>query len=98
MVDKETGTKANIIVTNHISYLDILALMSYHETIPSFVSKKEVLSVPLFGWKSRIWQCLYVDRFAPAGGGVASQIDLRAKSLGLFSIIVIIITIIKNNN
>ena len=95
----ETGERANIIVTNHVSYLDILAMMAYNETIPAFVSKKEVQKVPLFGWKSKIWQCIYVDRNAEKGMGVASQINTRATSFGLFFnffliISVLIITII----
>ena len=84
MVCKETGQKANILTTNHSSYFDIFLLMISAADVPAFVAKAEVQKVPLIGWKSRIWQCLYVDRFAQKSEGVATKIIERSSNYGLF--------------
>lgn len=65
----ETGERANLIVCNHSSYMDIFLLMHTYKECPAFVAKKEVANVPFFGWLSRMWQCIFVDRFASEKGG-----------------------------
>jgi len=76
MVDKATGERANLIVSNHVSYMDILLLMTNSDDVPGFVSKVEVKKIPIIGWYSQCWQCLYVDRTVE--GGVTSLIQKRA--------------------
>jgi 1-acyl-sn-glycerol-3-phosphate acyltransferase len=76
MVDPETGEQANIIISNHVSYMDILLLMTNSSVVPGFVSKVEVKKIPIIGWYSQCWQCLYVDRTVE--GGLTSKIIERA--------------------
>jgi 1-acyl-sn-glycerol-3-phosphate acyltransferase len=59
-----TGTPrpgANLIVANHISWLDILAI---HAAVPQarFVSKADVLAWPLLGWLIRNAGTLFIER------------------------------------
>jgi 1-acyl-sn-glycerol-3-phosphate acyltransferase len=59
-----TGTArpgANLIVANHISWLDILAI---HAALPHarFVSKADVLAWPLLGWLIRNAGTLFIER------------------------------------
>ena len=49
-----------LIVANHVSYLDIVALSSVVRC--AFVAKKEVASWPLFGLYARIGATIFVDR------------------------------------
>jgi len=80
---KKTGKKANIIVGNHSSYLDIFLLMTASEDVPGFVAKAEVQKVPFFGWISHFWRCIYVYRAGSSGAkSVTEQIQERAVSLG----------------
>jgi len=62
------GNHSNIYVVNHSSWIDILVLMATAETIPSFVAKKSVENIPIFGYDSKAWQCIYVDRLAHKEG------------------------------
>lgn len=49
-----------LLVSNHLSYLDILVLVSLTPAV--FVSKSEVKSWPVFGWFARLAGTLFVDR------------------------------------
>ena len=49
-----------LIVSNHVSYLDILALSTAATT--AFVSKKEVADWPLFGALAKMGATIFVDR------------------------------------
>ena len=51
---------AGLLVCNHLSYLDILVLVTITPAV--FVSKSEVRNWPVFGWFSRLAGTLYVDR------------------------------------
>lgn len=65
--------KANIITMNHVSHLDILIMMGVcYDGIPSFVAKRGVQNAPLIGYKSMVWQGLYVDNRAGAPGSSPS--------------------------
>lgn len=83
--------KANIIVMNHVSHFDILMMMAVcHDGIPSFVAKRAVQGAPIFGYKSMVWQCLYVDNRtgnAP-GGNLAQKIAERAANHELNPILI----------
>eukprot|EP01096_Ripella_sp_DP13-Kostka_P007782 TRINITY_DN2865_c0_g1_i1.p1 TRINITY_DN2865_c0_g1~~TRINITY_DN2865_c0_g1_i1.p1 ORF type:complete len:335 (+),score=129.20 TRINITY_DN2865_c0_g1_i1:36-1007(+) len=67
LVSKDGLHRANVIVSNHVSWIDIYLLMTTGEEIPGFVSKVEVKKVPLIGWQSQLWQCIYVDRSQKVG-------------------------------
>ncbi len=49
-----------LLVCNHLSYLDVLALASLTPAV--FVAKREVKSWPVFGWFARLAGTLFVDR------------------------------------
>src|SRR2546428_704839 len=49
-----------LIVSNHVSYLDIIALSTV--TSCAFVSKKEVAAWPIFGLYARLGGTVFVDR------------------------------------
>jgi len=83
--------KANIIVMNHVAHFDILVMMALcHDGIPSFVAKRGVQSVPLFGYKSMVWQGLYVDNRSgnAPGGNLAQKIAERASNHDLNPILI----------
>jgi 1-acyl-sn-glycerol-3-phosphate acyltransferase len=50
-----------IIVSNHLSYLDI-PVIGAHVNHSVFVAKKDVAGWPLFGWLARLQDTIFVDR------------------------------------
>lgn len=52
--------QSGLLVCNHLSYLDILVLVSLTPAV--FVSKSEVKNWPVFGWFARLAGTLFVDR------------------------------------
>jgi 1-acyl-sn-glycerol-3-phosphate acyltransferase len=52
--------KSGLLVSNHLSYLDILAISSVTPAV--FVSKAEVRSWPLFGWFAAIGGTVFINR------------------------------------
>ncbi|MGC3957107.1 MAG: 1-acyl-sn-glycerol-3-phosphate acyltransferase [Verrucomicrobiota bacterium] len=52
--------QTGLLVSNHLSYLDILVLVSLTPAV--FVSKAEVKNWPVFGWFARLAGTLFVDR------------------------------------
>jgi lyso-ornithine lipid O-acyltransferase len=52
--------KAGLLFSNHLSYLDVLAISSVTPAV--FVSKAEVRKWPLFGWFAKIAGTVFVDR------------------------------------
>jgi len=52
--------KRGLLFTNHLSYLDVLAISSVTPAV--FVSKAEVRHWPLFGWFATIAGTVFVDR------------------------------------
>ncbi|MEK7780789.1 MAG: 1-acyl-sn-glycerol-3-phosphate acyltransferase [Verrucomicrobiota bacterium] len=52
--------QAGLLVSNHLSYLDILVLVSLTPAV--FVSKSEVKNWPVFGWFASLAGTLFVDR------------------------------------
>lgn len=71
------GDRPCAIVSNHISYLDILYHMS--SSFPSFVAKQSVSQMPLVGLLSKCMGCLYVQREGktPNSKGVSSIVTQR---------------------
>jgi 1-acyl-sn-glycerol-3-phosphate acyltransferase len=49
-----------LLVSNHLSYLDILVLSALTPSI--FVAKRDVKSWPIFGWFARLGGTLFADR------------------------------------
>ena len=52
--------KRGLLISNHLSYLDILAISSVTPAV--FVSKAEVRHWPLFGWFAKIAGTVFVER------------------------------------
>jgi 1-acyl-sn-glycerol-3-phosphate acyltransferase len=59
---------AGALITNHLSYLDIVILASIHPCV--FVSKREVATIPIVGWMTTRSGTVYVER---GHGGSALQ-------------------------
>ncbi len=55
--------KSYIIVANHQSMADIIILQAYVKLTIKWIMKKELESIPLFGFACKKLGCIYVDRF-----------------------------------
>ncbi|CAH8330196.1 unnamed protein product [Eruca vesicaria subsp. sativa] len=77
--DKEEPERPGVIVSNHVSYLDILYHMS--ASFPSFVAKRSVGKLPLVGLISKCLGCVYVQREAksPDFKGVSGTVNDRVR-------------------
>lgn len=60
-----------LIVSNHLSYLDILVLSSVTPAV--FVSKADVRRWPVFGWLSMLGGTLYIERERRTHVGVVNR-------------------------
>ncbi|KAL1205591.1 Lysophospholipid acyltransferase LPEAT1 [Cardamine amara subsp. amara] len=77
--DEEEPERPGAIVSNHVSYLDILYHMS--ASFPSFVAKRSVGKLPLVGLISKCLGCVYVQREAksPDFKGVSGTVNERVR-------------------
>ncbi|KAE9603578.1 putative plasmalogen synthase [Lupinus albus] len=68
-----------VIISNHVSYLDILYHMS--SSFPSFVAKKSVSKLPFVGLISKCLGCVYVQRESKSSDskGVSAVVTERIK-------------------
>ncbi|XP_038715962.1 lysophospholipid acyltransferase LPEAT1-like isoform X1 [Tripterygium wilfordii] len=75
----EYPERLGAIVSNHVSYLDILYHMS--SSFPSFVAKRSVAKLPLVGLISKCLGCVYVQRESKSSDfkGVAGVVTERIK-------------------
>ncbi|XWS21090.1 hypothetical protein CRYUN_Cryun30bG0025500 [Craigia yunnanensis] len=73
----EEEERPGAIVSNHVSYLDILYHMS--SSFPSFVAKRSVAKLPLIGLISKCLGCVYVQRESKSSDskGVAGVVTDR---------------------
>jgi 1-acyl-sn-glycerol-3-phosphate acyltransferase len=77
-VDGEIPARG-LIVSNHLSYLDIIVLSSICPC--TFVAKKEVRTWPIFGWMATMSGTVFVDRQRPRETGkVNDQLDVALRS------------------
>ncbi len=72
---------AGALVTNHVSYLDIVVLASIQPCV--FVSKHEVADVPILGWMTTNSGTVYVERGHGGSALQAGQAMHAAASDGL---------------
>jgi lyso-ornithine lipid O-acyltransferase len=70
------STGARLIVSNHVSWLDIVVLSSVAEL--SFVAKREVGTWPFFGWLAKLQRTVFVDRDRRLSTG-KSQTELEQR-------------------
>ncbi|XP_059633145.1 lysophospholipid acyltransferase LPEAT1-like isoform X2 [Cornus florida] len=73
----EEPERPGAIISNHISYLDILYHMS--SSFPSFVAKRSVAKLPLVGLISKCLGCVYVQRESKSSQfkGVSGVVNKR---------------------
>ena len=78
----KTGEEAQIVVSNHVSYMDVNAFLATAPLPVGFVAKRAIWSLPLIAAVARVWGCIPVDRAkaasasASAGPAVPGVIDL----------------------
>jgi 1-acyl-sn-glycerol-3-phosphate acyltransferase len=65
------------LITNHQSYLDIVTLASLHPCV--FVSKAELVKVPILGWMTTMAGTVFVER-GRGGSALRASKGLRAAS------------------
>ncbi|XP_065848094.1 lysophospholipid acyltransferase LPEAT1 isoform X2 [Euphorbia lathyris] len=75
----EESERPGAIISNHVSYIDILYHMS--SFFPSFVAKRSVGKLPLIGLISKCLGCVYVQRESKSSDfkGVAGVVTERVK-------------------
>jgi len=71
---------AGLLVCNHLSYIDIVALASICPAV--FVSKSDVKDYPVFGWFARKGGAIFVDRRRRSQAGRANAEILEALESG----------------
>merc|ERR1711991_1297466 len=69
------GRKVQIMVSNHVSYMDVNAFMATQYPSPGFVAKKAIFSIPLIAPCAHVWGCIAVDRSRSAGSSGPSVVD-----------------------
>ncbi|KAL2471757.1 Lysophospholipid acyltransferase LPEAT1 [Abeliophyllum distichum] len=75
----EEMERPGAIVSNHVSYVDILYHMS--SSFPSFVAKRSVAKLPLIGLISKCLGCIYVQRESKSSDfkGVSGVVNERIR-------------------
>ena len=61
-LEKIREGRSYVIISNHQSHFDILALVSQLPMVVRFIAKKEIRKVPLFGYAVSLTKCIFVDR------------------------------------
>jgi 1-acyl-sn-glycerol-3-phosphate acyltransferase len=74
-----------LLVSNHLSYLDIVVLSSIQPCI--FVAKRDVASWPLFGWLAHAAGAIFVDRERRFSSNEA--VDIIRKTIAGGSVVVL---------
>ncbi|WP_208108331.1 lysophospholipid acyltransferase family protein [Paludibacterium purpuratum] len=69
-----------LLVSNHVSWLDIIALAAF--TPPRFVAKKEIRSWPVVGWMIARGGTLFIDRGNRRDAGRVNQIMAESLKQG----------------
>ncbi|KAK4753472.1 hypothetical protein SAY87_022270 [Trapa incisa] len=75
----EENGRPGAIISNHVSYIDILYHMS--SSFPSFVAKRSVAELPLVGLISKCLGCIYVQRESKSSDfkGVSGDVNERVQ-------------------
>ncbi|KAL0017224.1 hypothetical protein SO802_004293 [Lithocarpus litseifolius] len=77
--ESEEPERPGAIISNHVSYIDILYHM--HSSFPSFVAKRSVGKLPLVGLISKCLGCVYVQRESKSSDfkGVSGVVTERVR-------------------
>ena len=76
-LDKIQQGCSYVIISNHQSHFDTLALVAELPLIVRFIVKKELKKIPLFGYAVGLTRCIYVDRSDPAKAVKSLQDGIR---------------------
>ena len=79
-LEKIEGLGSCILVANHQSMFDILALLAYFPRPVRFVAKKELLKIPIFGFALQRGDHIVVDR-ERGGQAVRKAVELARSGL-----------------
>ncbi len=82
-VEKIERDRSYVIISNHQSHFDILALVAELPIIVRFVAKKELRRIPLFGYAVQLSRCIFVDRSDPAKAVENLQEGIRTLPSGI---------------
>lgn len=82
-LDKIQQGLSYVIISNHQSHFDTLALVAELPLIVRFIVKKELRKIPLFGYAVGSTQCIYVDRSDPAQAVKSLQDGIRGLPQGI---------------
>ena len=77
-VDKENFSTADVYVSNHVSWIDILVVQTLLDVV--FVAKSEVKSWPAFGFLARIADTVFVERRTMAAKRQQKQLAAHLSS------------------
>jgi len=72
-----------VIVSNHQSHFDILALVAELPIIVRFIAKQELRRIPLFGYAVSLTNCIFVDRSDPTKSVKTLQDGIRNLPSGI---------------
>jgi 1-acyl-sn-glycerol-3-phosphate acyltransferase len=80
---REVGTRSAdtpmLILSNHVSWLDICVITSLAPVV--FIAKSEVARWPVFGWLAKLQRTIFIDRQARHKTGAATQ-EIAGRLLG----------------
>jgi 1-acyl-sn-glycerol-3-phosphate acyltransferase len=79
-LEKLEGVGSFVMVANHQSLFDILALLAYFPRPVRFVAKKELLKIPVFGYALRKGDHIVIDR-ERGGQAVRKAVELAKSGL-----------------
>jgi len=79
-LDSLRSQRGAIIVANHQSLLDIPAMFKHCPPNLSFIAKKELASIPIFGWAAFIVGTIFIDRAKGAQNESLSDIVRHLQS------------------
>jgi 1-acyl-sn-glycerol-3-phosphate acyltransferase len=72
-----------VIISNHQSHFDILALVKELPFIVRFIAKKELRRIPVFGYAVSLTHCIFVDRSDPAKAVKTLQEEIAGLPAGI---------------
>lgn len=79
VVGMRSGASPSLILSNHVSWLDICVVSALTPVV--FVAKSEVAGWPVFGWLAKLQRTIFVNRQARRQTGNASR-EIAGRLLG----------------
>lgn len=78
-IGRRSGDDPLLIVSNHVSWLDICVITALTPVV--FVAKSEVARWPVFGWLARLQRTIFIERERRQKTGAATQ-EIAGRLLG----------------